>query len=543
MKSLTPAHTEPAPARRRSQRSGLPACVSALGAAWCVLPAASSGAEESPAVPEPAFVSKSWQIEDGLPSNTIVDIAKTPDGYLWLGTRNGVVRFDGVRFKSFGLKDGLENPHVFALGQEIHGDVWVATVPNGLYRFHEGKFLPVAGPPEYPRITAWCLWTDRAGNLWVGCKGKLLCWGDGHWRVYGKEQGLPAAFMLRLAQTADGTIWASAAALTKQPGSWEGPVNAVFGGHEGDLWLGSFRSGLTRLTRTKVATCGGQGFIIHSVAESGDGVLWAGTSGMGLRRVAGGRLQPGGLGDETGRFRGVNSVLPTPDGDLWLGMNGGLMRSQQGGAASPFGVDQFMRGDEVWALCEDGAGGVWVGTYFGRLLRAHQEQLTLVTDQLGGHPVTAFAPEPNGGLWIGTSGSLFRLRDGAISVFTKADGLLDAYIQALYRNPEGTLWIGTYGGGLSCWKEGRIATFTTAEGLPDDVISQIIRDDAGDYWFGRSRGIFRLRQDELFGLLAGTIRVVHPLLLGRAEGMAFEGCTGGYYPSSERWFGPWSVNA
>jgi signal transduction histidine kinase len=319
--------------------------------------------------------------------------------------------------------------------------------------------------------------------------------------------------------------------LTNQPGFPDGPVTVLSEDRERNLWVGTYRGGLHRLTRAKVTTYGAsQGLVTLSAGESADGGLWVGTSGSGLCRATGGRLEPWDLGETARRYGICYSVLPTHDADLWLGVEGSLLRSERGQAASPLGLEQFQSGESVPALCDDGEGGVWVGTGLGRVLRAHQGQLTLATDRLSGRLVTALVPEPGGGAWIGTSGGLFHFIGGALSVLTRTNGLSNDYIRTLYRTTEGTLWIGTGGGGLARWADGRLANFTTEHGLADNVISQMIQDDAGDFWFGCSRGIFRVRQSELRDLAAGKIRFVHPLLLGRAEGMALEECTGGHSP-------------
>jgi len=135
-------------------------------------------------------------------------------------------------------------------------------------------------------------------------------------------------------------------------------------------------------------------------------------------------------------------------------------------------------------------------------------------------------------LWIATSGGLYRFREGKVPAATRMSSLLSNQIRGLYQSPDGTLWIGSRGGGLSCWQNGRLTSFTTEHGLPNNSITQILQDDAGDFWFGSSRHIFRVRQTELRALAAGKIRFVHPLVLGRADGMPRGQCTSGFQPGA-----------
>jgi len=99
---------------------------------------------------------------------------------------------------------------------------------------------------------------------------------------------------------------------------------------------------------------------------------------------------------------------------------------------------------------------------------------------------------------------------------------------------DGTLWIGTAGGGLSRLKDERIATFTIREGLPDNTISQILEDDAGNLWLGGNRGIVRIKKRDLDDLVAHRIPVIYPQVYGRADGLLSEECTGGFSPAGLR---------
>jgi len=606
--------------RRFKARAGLAGAL-LIGLASARVDSLAAGATN--AVPTQDWVVRTWTTEQGLPNNSVNAIAQTPDGYIWLGTANGVARFDGVRFKSFGLKDGLgsilvsalfvdrrgalwvgtygglsrweddrfrtwttqdglANDNVQGMVEDVEGTLWIrswtglsrwqqgqlttysaqegwvdrrvqamtcdglgrlwaGTFADGLFEFRAGKFILVAGPPEVPATSVNGLLADRKGGLWVGVRGKVLRRRGEQWTIYGPEQGWSNGDWSHMLESADGTVWATGAqgrpcyfsqdrfvALTNRNLLPGGVMTALADDREGNLWVGRLAGGLHRFTRAQVATYGAGGnYSVLSAAESADGLLWAGTSGYGLYRVMGGRFEPVDWGNTAKRYSHYYSILPTRDGDLWLGVNGALLLAKAGRSASLFGPDQLKAGEEVRVLAEDGVGGVWVGTVLGRVLRAYQGQLTPTTDRLSGKRVTALLPAPEGGVWIGTSGGLFRLNGGVLSALTRTNGLLSDHVRGLYSSHDGALWIGTAGGGLSRWAGGRLASFTTEQGLPDNIIPQIIQDAAGDYWFGSSRGIFRVRQAELNELAAGKIHFVHPLLLGRAEGMFLEECTGG----------------
>jgi DNA-binding CsgD family transcriptional regulator len=117
-----------------------------------------------------------------------------------------------------------------------------------------------------------------------------------------------------------------------------------------------------------------------------------------------------------------------------------------------------------------------------------------------------------------------------VPTWSAKDGLLSDAVQTLLREPDGTLCVGTAGGGLSRWKQGRIANVTTRQGLAQDSVLQLVADDLGHFWLGGNRGISRVKRQELNDLADGRNSCVYPLVFGRSDGMASERCTGGFGP-------------
>jgi signal transduction histidine kinase len=191
---------------------------------------------------------------------------------------------------------------------------------------------------------------------------------------------------------------------------------------------------------------------------------------------------------------------------------------------SDYGREPWLQGDRVLSLCENRGGGMWVGTYNGQLRLLQQGRFTPVNG-LAEKPVTALAQEADGTLWIGSEGGgLARWRHGELSVFTTKDGLRSHLITTLLLDSEGTLWIGTISGGLARWSRGRLTSFTSPQGLTDDSILQILEDDDGNLWLGCNRGICRVGKKSLDDLAEGRTTSVHPLAFGNPEGMISEQC-------------------
>ena len=147
-----------------------------LGLVWAVSAVAATNA---PALGD-GLVIRSWGTGAGLPQNTVNAIVQTPDGYLWLGTRDGLARFDGVRFTVFGLRDGLQSVEIQTLYVDRQGTLWIGTSGGGLSRWVEGRIENVTLPRQLAAgDTVTALAEDAAGRLWVGTLAGLSVWQDG----------------------------------------------------------------------------------------------------------------------------------------------------------------------------------------------------------------------------------------------------------------------------------------------------------------------------------------------------------------------------
>ncbi len=154
------------------------------------------GAVSAESPPPPAasdWTTRSWQTEDGLPQDSVNAIVQTRDGFLWVGTSAGLARFDGVRFRKFGLQDGLRSVRVTALAEDRQGALWVGTSGGGVSRWENGtlhEFRRGGRIPGRPEVIA--LAADRDGSVWIGTDKGLVRWSDGDVQNHGRSGGLAA---------------------------------------------------------------------------------------------------------------------------------------------------------------------------------------------------------------------------------------------------------------------------------------------------------------------------------------------------------------
>ncbi len=159
------------------------------------------------------FPVDTWTSDDGLPQNTIRAILQSRDGYLWMGTQEGLVRFDGVRFVVYDTANtpGLRNHYVHTLVEAHSGDLWLGT-SDGVVRFHGGRPQAIPSEAQLRGVVVRAMLEDRDGAIWVGTEGfGLLRWKDGAVRRFTAEEGLPDNSVRALTEGPDGTLWVGTA--------------------------------------------------------------------------------------------------------------------------------------------------------------------------------------------------------------------------------------------------------------------------------------------------------------------------------------------
>ena len=343
-----------------------------------------------------------------------------------------------------------------------------------------------------------------------------------------------------MGESAEGTIWVGSLdqglyylregrfyPVHRADGLSEEGVRVVVADREQNLWVGTRDSGLNRLRPRKLATLKiGEGETEVppvSLAEGADGALWVGTMGRGLYRLEG-EKQETVLSNRLRTYnRQVGALLVARDRSLWFSAwstvfqwDGDQLRST-------------LLGDAVRSLCEDYQEGLWVGSQNGILRLLRKSEVVAFTNGLPGAPIAALVQERDGTLWIGSyGGGLGQFKAGNCRVFDRRHGLGSNLIRTLCLDSGGMLWIGTEGGGLSCFQAGTIRSFGKQNGLVDDTILQILADGSGNLWLGTYHGICRISRHDLNGLAAGTTLYVHPRVFGRYDGLESEQCAGGF---------------
>lgn len=523
-------------------------------------------------------VFKTYGLRDGLAAVTVLSLMEASDGALWIGTLGGGVSVmrDGQVVKSFTQADGLPKGRTPTLAEDKNGRIWVAGsvwlekarfvpvpgisgIKNSAFRQRNGVMWLTASDQRIDRwldgkleegsgggpVTSESICEDEAGRLWIAdTSQRLWCWDQDRWSSW----DIPAEMESRVSSicaAADGTVWLASfrsGVCGFRDGVFLTPkiegekfldlAEYVLAGTDGLLWLGTSTNGLYSLTSRHVqfvtlgvaeATRGAN--FIGALVESTPGAFIVGTQGRGLFRWS----EAGTAAvEEIGVLnRGLfgNCMVRTRDGTCWAGTTRGVFGIlPQGGLAVPLMGSETI--NNAWELCDDRAGGLWVGTGSGLVYHFPGNAERVDFGLKGSGPIKGMALQSDGTLWIGTRGNgLYRLKDGISRRFGIADGLKSEVVRVIAATADGSLWVGTMGGGLSVFVGERFHSVTTEDGLPDDIISQVTMDGRGRLWLGCNRGIAVLEKHDVDRVKAGVTAALHPLVINRADGLLSEECT------------------
>ncbi len=313
-----------------------------------------------------------WRMEDGLPQNSVYAIAQTPDGYLWLGTAEGLARFDGVRFTTYDRRaaPALPSNVVTALTRARAGGLWVGT-EAGLARLSDGTLTRVAhATVDGRRINV--LQEDRSGALWVGTSAAGLARRDpvsGTWRLFDRAHGFPGDTILGIAQDRDGSLWvatdgAGLVHVSETGGDVLGTLGTAEGlpsmrlrqvvlAPDGTLWIASFEHGVAELRGSKVVARPDLGRpSVQTMYADRHGSIWLSTAGDGLVRVRGRQISrlASPTGDATALL--LTAMFEDAEGSLWLGAFGsGLLRLRDGSFV-PWTRSEGLLDDSVRGLAD-----------------------------------------------------------------------------------------------------------------------------------------------------------------------------------------------
>lgn len=472
--------------------------------------------------PAPEYLLSRWSSDDGLPQNSIISMAQTADGYIWVSTFGGLARFDGLRFEVFDgdMVPELAGEYFTTLRGDRFGNLWLhSELTRGgrksLILGTNGRFRAIGEADGLPPSGVEAIEVGSDGSLLIGdATGRLLRFDGSRFQVLAADPPAPDWGPLgHMTPDRFGRLWAqSATALALyENGRWrviyEGRRDcAMLPLHDGGLLIVDDNCHrLQRFERGELREIGRipGGFVGHFVRQDSEGNIWFTAASGVLRFDTAGRwthLTPeDGLVVDT-----VRSEMADREGNYWLGTDGaGLVRLKRRAIKSA-GLAEGLTKRIVLSLSGDGEGGLWAAVLTGGLNHYDGRRFSPLPEPLlsrSGPLAWCVHPARDGGVWWGTYGSGLMRLDASrqtLSEYSRATHpeMINGPVFALLEDRSGVVWAGGPGG-LARLADGRFQAWSTTNGLPDDQVNAIAEDRSGTIWIGTRKGAVRLSADGL----------------------------------------------
>ena len=500
-----------------------------------------------------------WTKNDGLPSNTLHNIVKGNDGFLWIGTSNGLVRFDGSEFKTF---TAANTPQIKAnitadLFKDSKGKIWFSNGGAGLVMMDHQKFRRISEEDglsiNHPSSFA----EGKNGKMYIGTfGGGLNIFYNEKFGVVKKKQGLSSNDMHSILMDREGRLWIGTydeginlldnTGIIKFSFSPKSAVEQIFQDSEGKILAGT-HNGVYVFNGKSFET--GKEFLplkgktINHIIEDNEGNLWFSTSNKGIYvynhsyffNLNTNNLLPsnkisqvlptessiwicsadGGLFNlrqnkikVLSKMQGtpdeiIRTIFQAPDDALWIGTINGIAKyDEDKNKVTPF--ESHIPGLSVHAWAANAEGEIFLGTLQHGLVKIVHNKLIKVAarELLKVNFIRSLKFDDNGTLWIGTNGAgVVLLKNGKVKFIDKASGLSSDFIACIYKDRRNNFWVGTSGGGISVLNSSGtiLKTFSDKEGLANNIVNSIVEDEEGVIWVGTSvSGISRIKDNSIF---------------------------------------------
>jgi len=567
---------DPRTPRLLPSRRAAPA-VAALALLVCAAAPAASVADSS----LPDYVLTAWATEKGSPPGDVFALAQDADGYLWLGTPNGLIRFDGAQFTpwtTLSPEQALPSGPVHSIVGAADGSLWVGFGGGGgIVRIVQGKVVPQARSEGAP-AGATAMIQDRQGTIWVANRAGVFRFVNGKWTLLGKEDGYHGAEAYSLYEDRAGRLWiGTAAGVYRRSGeslelvdTQATNVQSLTEDADGGIWVTDSRD-IVRKLSTHTAPQHTRDIRLPAgawrVLRDSRNQIWIAAFGGGLLRIR----DPIARSPLVERFEyehrlagSPRSLLEDRDGNVWVGMRGGLLRLSERSFSSVGPLDGLTN-EGVRTATVGSDGSVWIATghALNRFTGTSRKSYD-VPSTMGLHS------DRHGTLWVASSQSVSRLRgeaferveipgvassrimalttdtqdrlwlctalrgvmvwDGTLlSTFDDQPELKNRACQSIFTDSQGRVWIGLLTAGAAVHDRGRFRFFGAREGLPRGTVLAITEDGRGGVWLSTSSGVSRFHNGRLTSITQANAPITDlvPVLIEDAEGYIWVGVNSG----------------
>lgn len=453
------------------------------------------------------YVRSWWGVEQGFLEGQVYAISQTPDGYLWIGTEKGLIRFDGFNFVPIrpGKSDSSPGEPVLGLVTDAEGSLWIREQGASLMRYRAGKFEDVLPLFDQRETGVTTMSRDINGEVLIrGSVNGPVRFSEGRLKPLA-QNGLPNYLSISMAETADGRIWSgtrdaglfyttASQGLNVLPGVPDKKINCLLASGGKELWIGT-DNGVVRWSGQRVVKTGLPQSLAHihalAMIKDRESNVWVGSSN-GLFRLSATDASSF-EASEQNSIGTVTALFEDREGNVWVGTTQGLERLRRT-EFTTYSGDGVLPSDTNGSLYVDPGGRTWFAPMQGVLYwLSHGRTGRVVSGGLDSDVVYSIAGGKDE-LWIGRQrGGLTHLYYRGDSfrgeTYKEANGLAQNSVYAVYRTRDGTVWAGTLSAGVSKLRNGQFTTYNTQNGLASNTVDSIVEGSDGTMWFGTPNGL------------------------------------------------------
>ena len=460
------------------------------------------------------FTHEVWQTENGLPQNSINCIVQTPDGYLWMGTQEGIVRFDGVQFTVFDKRNTsqIKNNYISALYVDRDGKLWIGTYDGGLITYSNNAFRAIVGIKKFENSHISTIFEDRAGGLWIAVRGRGVLRIDTVRHLsFDTTNGLLNNEAWAFAEDAKNRIWIATEggvsiydkgvfrSITTKQGLLSNNINTLTPAPNNRMWLGT-NQGVMRVpididdsTQFEKFTVnsGLPHRIVYSTFLDTKGQLWIGTrNGIALWNK--GTISSFTVKDGLS-YDHVVSIFVDREENVWIGTDGGGLNVLRDGLFTTFTIKEGLPSNVIWTLFEDSEHQLWIGTDKGLACMNDERTKILSTftkkEGLYDNEIYSVAVDQRGVVWIATVNGLNIIEQGKVKKIEPLSLTYNQIIAHVFADSRNRVWVATTGNGLLQFVNGTLSKqFGEKEGLASTYINAVAEDRQGNIWVGTDGG-------------------------------------------------------
>jgi ligand-binding sensor domain-containing protein/signal transduction histidine kinase len=491
-----------------------------------------------------------WGESEGFIGGRIYAIGQSADGYLWIGTERGLVRFDGSNFTLIQrpLPNSPPISRVRGLVTDASGNLWIRLEGPRMLLYHDGKFEDPYARFDLQGITLTATVSDYEGRVILsGLGNRTFRYEDGRLETLVNADQNPGT-VISLAATRDQSIWLG----TQDNGLFrlsqghvsqvaqelkDSKINTLLPADSGGLWIGT-ENGIHLWESGVLATLNLPSSLrqlqILAMARDHDANVWIGTNHGIVRITPFGAVSLDELNPKPG-FE-VTAIYEDLDGDIWFGGSRGVERLRNG-TFTTYSPSDGLPSSGVGSVDADSTGRIWFAPLSGGLYWMKEGQVGHITVDGLEHDVVYSISSGDGEVCVGRQhGGLTVLTGKGNSftarTYTQADGLAQNSVYSVHRDRDGTIWAGTLSAGVSRLNGGKFTNYSDSSGLPSNAVNSIVEGFDGTTWLATPGGLASFANGHWTnhtasdGLPSSIVRTIfedtkHVLWIVTSDGLAY----------------------